>query len=163
MNRALYRRSLRTTLTLVAAGVATLAVAGGSALAATPGPSHLAACATKASTPVRAAHISGVIGAVPASAACRAANNASHIQSSINRAGNPALGTPPLLFHGGKVMGTSSTGTLVITPIYWNPSGHPMASSYTSLITQYLTDVAAASGATSNVYSILTQYTGTNG
>jgi len=67
MNRALYKRSLRTTLTLVAAGAAALAVAGGSALAATPALSHTAACATKASTPIRAAHISGVIGAVPAS------------------------------------------------------------------------------------------------
>jgi len=163
MNRALHGRGLRATLTLVASGAMTLAVAGGSALAAIPVPSHPFACVMKASTPVRAGHIAGVVGAVPARAGCHAAKSANHIQSSINRAGNPALGTPPLLFHGGNVMGTTSTGTLVITPIFWNPTSHPMASTYKSLITQYLTDVAAASGATSNVYSILTQYTGKNG
>jgi hypothetical protein len=157
MNRELTRLSLRATLTLVAAGAATLAAAGGSALAATPAISHTAACVTKANAPTRAGHIAGIVGAVPASAACQTVNSA------IKPAGDPALGTPPLLFHGGNVMGTASTGTLVITPIFWNPTGHPMATAYKNLISQYVGDVAAASGSTSNVYAILPQYSGNNG
>jgi len=160
MNRALDRRSLRAILILVAAGAATLAVAGGSALAATPASSQAAACVTKASTPVRAGHIAGIVGAVPASGACRLAN--SHVLG-IKKAGDPALGTPPLIFHGGPVMGTSQTGRLVITPIFWNPTGHPMASAYKSLISQYVGDVATASGSTSNVFAILPEYSGSNG
>jgi hypothetical protein len=160
MNRAFNRHSLRATLTLVAAGAATLAVAGGSALAATHAPSTTAAtCVSKASAPVRAGHISGVIGARPASGACQAANSG----SSIKGAGDTAEGTPPLIFHGGAVMGTGETGPLVITPIFWNPPGHPMNAAYKSLITQYLSDVAAASGQTSNVFSILPEYSGTDG
>ncbi len=155
MNRELNRRGLRATLPFVAAGATILAVAGGSALAATPASSQV--CVSKASAPVRAGHIAGVVGAVPASGACRAAN------SSINRAGDPAQGTPPLLFHGGPVMGTSQTGTLVITPIFWNPSGHPMAAAYKSLISQYVGDVATASGGSSNVFAILPEYSGSNG
>lgn len=163
MNKELDRRGLRATLTLVAAGAATLAVAGGSALAATPASSHVAACVSKTSTPLRAGHIAGVVGAVPASRACKAANSANHVRGHIKTAGNTALGTPPLIFHGGPVMGTSQTGTLVITPIFWNPTGHPMASAYKSLVSQYVGDVAAASGSTSNVYAILPEYSGSNG
>ena len=60
-------------------------------------------------------------------------------------------------------MGTKLTGPLVVTPIFWNPSGYTMAPSYKSLITRYLTDVAKASGKDSNVYSIATEYHGTDG
>jgi hypothetical protein len=77
--------------------------------------------------------------------------------------GDPANGTPPLLFHGGPVMGTKSTGAVVVTPIYWNPSGHPMDSSYKNIITQYLNDVATDSGKHTNVFSTLSEYFGTNG
>lgn len=159
MNRGFDRRSLRAALVLVAAGAATLAMAGGSALAATPASPQAAGCVMKASLPARAGHIAGLAGAVPASRACRAA----YSHGPINKAGDPALGTPPLIFHGGPVMGTSQTGTVVITPIFWNPTGHPMASAYKSLITQYVTDVAAASGSTSNIFSILPEYSGSNG
>ena len=38
-------------------------------------------------------------------------------------AGDTADGNPPLIWHGGAVMGTASTGPLVITPIFWNPPG----------------------------------------
>jgi hypothetical protein len=155
MNRAFNGRGLRRTLTLVAAGAATLAVAGGSAVAATHSSSSAAgSCVTKARTPVRAGHLSGIIGAQPATAACDAANP---------NAGQNAIGDPPLIWHGGAVMGTALTGPVVITPIFWIPAGHQMASSYTSLITQYINDVAAASGGTSNVFSILTEYSGSDG
>lgn len=60
-------------------------------------------------------------------------------------------------------MMTPSTSPLVITPIFWNPSNFPMASSYTSLITTYLNAVAVASGQNTNVYSVLNEYSGNNG
>jgi hypothetical protein len=60
-------------------------------------------------------------------------------------------------------MGTAVTGPLVITPIFWDPSGYSMSSSYKSELTTYLSDVAAASGTTSNVFSISTEYYGTDG
>jgi hypothetical protein len=60
-------------------------------------------------------------------------------------------------------MGTPSTGPVVVTPIFWNPAGHPMTSSYKSIITTYLADVAAESGHRSNVFSTLNEYYGSNG
>ena len=154
MNRVFNKqRGLRATLTLVGACAATLA--GGSALAATHTSSQAtASCVTHNSTPFREGDISGIMGAQPETAACEAANP---------NAGQNAIGDPPLIWHGGAVMGTAETGPVVITPIFWTPPGHPMAASYTSLITQYINDVAAASGSTNNVYSILTEYSGTDG
>jgi len=164
MNRAFKTRGLRATLTLVAAGAATLTVAGGSALAATPSSMQAAgACVSKASDPARVGHISGIVSAVPASGSCQAANSGSSVLSNIKSAGDTANGTPPLIWHGGAVMGTKSTGPIVVTPIFWNPAGHPMGSAYKNLIATYLGDVAAASGKTSNVFSILPEYFGTDG
>jgi hypothetical protein len=50
-----------------------------------------------------------------------------------------------------------------VTPIFWNPAGHPMESAYKDIITKYLADVAAASGHNSNVFSTLNEYFGSNG
>ena len=152
MNRVFSRRrGLRAALILVAAGAATLAAGGGSALAAAPSSSQAAAaCVPKASTPVRVGDISGIIAAQPGRADCQ-------------DAGQPAMGSPPLIWHGGAVMGTAQTGPLVITPIFWTPPGHPMAASYTGLLTRYVNDVAAASGSTTNVFSILPEYFGSDG
>jgi hypothetical protein len=84
-------------------------------------------------------------------------------------------GLPPLLFHGspavctaspcfnGNVMMTASTGPLVVVPIFWDPTGFPMSSSYKNIILSYLGDVAKASGKTKNVFSILNEYFGNNG
>src|SRR6266699_4893156 len=156
MKTAFKRRGMRATLTLVAAGAATLAVAGGSALAATHTSSQApGACVSKASSPVRVGHIGGIVSAVPASGPCQAANRASRVLGAIKSAGDTAEGTPPLIFHGGAVMGTQVTGPLVVTPVFWNPAGHPMASAYKSLTATYMADVASASGSTDNVYSIL--------
>ena len=152
MNRAFNRqRGLRATVILVAAGAATVAGAGGTALAAIHSSSQAAApCVSKASAPVRVGAISGISAAQPASAAC-------------NFAGNTAIGSPPLIWHGGAVMGTAETGPIVITPIFWTPADHPMAADYQSLITQYINDVAAASGSATNVFSILPEYFGSDG
>jgi hypothetical protein len=70
---------------------------------------------------------------------------------------------PPLIWHGGPVMGTNSTGPIVVTPIFWHPAGYRMDSGYESLITKYLADVAHDSGSHTNVFSTLTQYFGTDG
>ncbi|HEY8302082.1 MAG TPA: hypothetical protein VIG48_09295 [Jatrophihabitans sp.] len=67
------------------------------------------------------------------------------------------------MYHGGPVMGTASTGALVLTPIFWNPAGHPMDASYKNILTTYLQDVAKDSGKSTNVYSTLNEYYGSNG
>jgi hypothetical protein len=83
-------------------------------------------------------------------------------------------GTPPLLFRGppgcfsppcfdGDVMMTASTGPLVVVPIFWNPTGWSMTSSYKNIITSYLADVAKMSGQTQNVFSVPDEYSGNNG
>jgi hypothetical protein len=84
-------------------------------------------------------------------------------------------GTPPLLFNGnpptcffspcddGDLMMTPSTGPLVVVPIFWNPDGFRMTSSYKDIITDYLDDVAKMSGQRQNVFSVLDEYGGNNG
>jgi hypothetical protein len=144
MKNAHKRWGLAAALTLAAGSL--LAVAGPlTANAAVQSPN---AC----SQAPRMGHIAGI---VPAMGRC--SRNAASITS------DPAVGTPPLLFHGGSVMMTPSTSPLVITPIFWDPSGHPMSSAYTSLIQTYLNDVAAASGQNTNVFSVLNEYSGNNG
>lgn len=153
MKNALTGRGLRVPLTLVAAvGAATLSMAGASAQAAVHTSSHAVHCIVKARGKAHSGHISGFIRPTAMNPHCR-----------VHNADDPANGTPPLIYHGGAMMGTSSTGKLVVTPIYWNPTGHTMTTAYKNLITQYWNDVAAASGTHTNVFSTLTQYTGTNG
>lgn len=80
--------------------------------------------------------------------------------------GDPySFGNPPLLWWGGPVMASSTSSPIVVTPIFWNPAGggHPMSGNYKALVTQYLTDVAAASGSNTNVFSVPTEYSGSNG
>jgi hypothetical protein len=131
--------------------VATLAAFGGSAHAATPGPHLSRACASQAHVPASVGRIGGIAHAMTAGAGC------------VRNASDPAVGTPPLIFHGGPVMSTSSTGPLTIRPIFWNPTGHPMDRAYKNIINRYLNDVAAASGQHTNVYSTMTEYFGSNG
>jgi hypothetical protein len=127
--------------------------AGASANAAVHTSSHAPkTCHVTSRGPARTGHISGIIRAVAINPACR-----------VNNGDDPAIGTPPLLFHGGNVMGTASTGPVVITPIYWNPTGHTMATAYKNLISQYWSDAAHDSTLHTNVYSTLNQYTGNNG
>jgi hypothetical protein len=104
-------------------------------------------CSAKGGALIRKSHFSGVISALPVGARCDDAAN----------------GNPPLTWHGGPVMGTTSTGPVVVTPIFWHNAAYPMDASYQSLISQYLGDVAAASGNNTNVFSTLTEYFGTNG
>jgi hypothetical protein len=82
-------------------------------------------------------------------------------------------GTPPLVLNPtnclfspcmhGDMMMTASTGPLTVVPIFWVPSGYSMSSAYKDLIVSYLGDVAADSGHNQNVFSVLNEYSGTNG
>jgi hypothetical protein len=153
MEKTLRRRGLSAWITLAAAGAAALSMAGASAQASTSHPSAKApkACAAVRSQ-ARTGRISGILRPLPVKAAC-----------GVNHASDPANGTPPLIFHGGNVMGTHSTGPVVVTPIFWDPAGHPMGLAYKNIIKAYLGGVAAASGQHTNVFSTLPEYFGTNG
>jgi hypothetical protein len=66
----------------------------------------------------------------------------------------------PVVYHGGSVM-----RNVTIHTIFWTPAGYsfdapPSGStlSYVAMLQQFFTDVAAASGSTSNEFSILNQY-----
>ncbi len=87
------------------------------------------------------------------------------VASTPRLAGVPPLSadnnSPPLLINQGVV--TDTTGPVTITPIFWAPSGFTYPSNYQSLVLQFLNDIAAASGTTSNVFSVLTQYSDTHG
>ena len=69
-----------------------------------------------------------------------------------------ASGTANLVYHGGPVMHSDANYA-----IYWEPTGHTTASTYKSIINGYFSNVAAASGATSNDYSVATQYSDGSG
>ena len=154
MRRALRRRGLRASLTLVAAvATATLTAASAAAHAAPIHPSSAAASAcAKVKGPTRAGRFAGIIQAQRIQSGCQ-----------VHNTSDAANGTPPLIWHGGPVMGTPTTGPVIVTPIFWNPPGHAMTSDYKNIITTYLADVAAASGQHTNVYSTLNEYFGSNG
>jgi hypothetical protein len=67
---------------------------------------------------------------------------------------------PPLKYSGGPVLDTRGPQGLTVTPIYWAPPGtaNQFPAGYEALIDGYSADVAAASGDTTNVYSIGTEY-----
>lgn len=146
-------------------GATLVLVAGGTlALAAPTVASAAAPKAPKACTlPPRTGHFAGLVPAIGPCPAVSAGLNNRVSASDLLNASDPAVGTPPLLFHGGKVMMTQSTGPLTVTPIFWNPAGHPMANAYKNVIDTYITGVARESGLTSNVFSVATEYFGTNG
>ncbi len=66
----------------------------------------------------------------------------------------------PTIVEGGPVMDTNGADGLTITPIWWQPSGgrYVFPSVYEHLLDQYVHDIAAASGSTDNVFSVLTEY-----
>jgi len=58
-----------------------------------------------------------------------------------------------LTWHTGPVMHTNTTYA-----IYWIPAGYSVSANYTGLIDGYFKNLAAASGAVTNVYTASTQY-----
>ena len=78
--------------------------------------------------------------------------------SSAALAANGYLGRPPVSNHGGPVLNAGDTpGSVTVTPIYWDPASS-LASSYTSTVNQFITDVAADDGTGNNVWSDELQY-----
>jgi len=138
-------------------GVALILVAGSLAMATTTQASAASppnACGSQIQAKARAQGFGGVL---PPIGNCPSSNAAAI------RASDAAKGTPPLLFHGGPVMDTPSTGPVIITPIFWSPPGHRMSALYKLILTTYLGDVALASGQNSNVFSVAKEYFGNNG
>lgn len=80
------------------------------------------------------------------------------IAGAVPPIGTPQAGTGNLIYHGGPVMRTNKTYA-----IYWIPSGYSVSANYRTVIDGYFADTAAASGATSNVYAVETQYYDTTG
>lgn len=128
---------------------ATLIAAGASAHAATQ-TSGLACSAHGTATTADRHRFGGIVHAMKRG--CQAHNTS-----------DAAVGDPPLIWHNGPVMGTPTTGPVVVTPIYWNPAGHPIPADYQSIINGYLQGVAADSGEHTNVFSTLPDYFGSNG
>ena len=148
MKNAHKRWGLGAALTLVAASLLAIAATTQASAASTPN-----ACGSQIQATARAQGFGGV---VPAIGKCPSA-------AVIRNASDPAKGTPPLIFHGGAVMMTTSTRPLIVTPIFWSPPGHPMSTSYKQLITTYLSTVGLASGQKTNVFSVPDEYYGING
>ena len=74
-------------------------------------------------------------------------------------------GCNPPLKYGPKapVMNTTGAAGVTITPIYWTPTGKlGLPAHYEDIINGYLKNIAAASGATTNVYSVSSEYYQTN-
>ena len=144
-------------------GVSLLLLAGTALASVTPPAASAASQPPRAcGLPSRSGHIAGIVPAIGGKCPTKSAHQATSNTKAHNTS-DPASGTPPLIFHGGSMMMTPSTGPLVVTPIFWNPSSFPMGSSYTSLITSYLSAVSSASGQNTNVFSVLNEYSGNNG
>jgi hypothetical protein len=70
----------------------------------------------------------------------------------------PATSSNNLVYNGGPVMHSDANYT-----IFWEPSGYSTTPTFKSIVNGYFGNVAAASGATNNNYSVATQYYDTTG
>ena len=83
-----------------------------------------------------------------------AGNNAGHnLRLRLFAASSRTAGANNLSYHGGPVMHSDANYS-----VYWEPSGYSTSASYKTVIDGYFANVGAASGATSNDYSVATQY-----
>ncbi len=106
----------------------------------------------------RSGSIGGIVHPVRTGASC--AGSASMAPATAP----PYVGAPPLINHGGPVMSVPSVNNkVIVTPIYWAPSGYNFTASYKSVTNSYLANLAADSGKSTNVFASLTQYPGSNG
>jgi len=144
----------------LAAFCATAALAAsvlvGAASSASAGAAGAAGCSSAVSGPSRVGSIGGLVHPWVTGGGC--------VSGAVRGFESPYIGTPPLLYHGGPMMSTRATNDqVVVTPIYWQPTGNAFTVSYKATITQYLTDLAHDSGKLNNVFSSLYQYSGTTG
>lgn len=110
------------------------------------------------------------LGVVPAGAAAKTrAVSPGHIRGIVtaDTAGGRALayrlahrglgvgigGSSNLQYNGGPVMHSDANYA-----IYWEPGGYSTTATFKNIVNGYFTNVAAASGAVNNVYSVATQY-----
>jgi hypothetical protein len=70
----------------------------------------------------------------------------------------PASNSNNLVYNGGPVMHSDANYA-----IYWEPSGFSTTPTYKNIVNTYFSNVATASGATNNNYSVATQYYDTTG
>src|SRR5947209_6523572 len=54
----------------------------------------------------------------------------------------------PVTYHAGTVM----QGGITVHEIFWSPTGHSFTNGYQADITQFFGDIAAASGASDNIF-----------
>jgi len=84
------------------------------------------------------------------------ASRTGHAPRRADFAATPFAGVDNLAYHGGPVMHTNK-----VYAIYWVPPGYSVSPGYKTLIDRFFTDVAADSGAGTNVYASDTQYSDT--
>ena len=161
------RGSARRVLALLSAvplllATAVVAVASPASAAPAPSPACVAGVQTGPSSIGRfhgIAHPQSTPGSCAPRPAARAATTGTSGAISLG----PGA-APPLINHGGPVMSTPSTGNqVVVPPIFWSSGAITFTQAYRDVITQYLTDVAADSEKTTNVFSTMFQYSGSNG
>ncbi len=136
---------------LLAALVAPVTLLSGGAQAAAGAPSCVASVSP-----------AGILGMVPAQAPSGCTGPGPAVQPSEAHALGSTYdgGNPPLLYGGGPVVGTAATtGLNTVHAVFWAPVGYSFPAGYEDGVDTFLTDVAADSGGTSNVYSLATQYT----
>ena len=139
------------TIGIAGAIAASLLAAAAPSLAAAPS-------SPPAIAPAIALHagVSGRIrGLVPAA---RGPLGQTHRPSAVELAGTAFASTGNLSYFGGPVMHANTTYA-----IYWTPPGSTVSAKYSPLINGFLSNVASASGALTNVYSSDTQYSDTSG
>ncbi|MGE5223744.1 MAG: hypothetical protein ACM3PY_15000 [Omnitrophica WOR_2 bacterium] len=90
--------------------------------------------------------------AVPASTV-NAAQNQNYLGIIQVRGTKISTSSENLTYHNAQVMKTNETFA-----IFWIPPGYTVSPEYVNLINRYFSDVAAASGSTTNVYYSVTQY-----
>ena len=159
------RHRLRTRLLASACGTLALVGSGlvGAVVSASPSQASTGCSSATTTGPSRVGRIGGIVHPLITSSGCAGPQGADPLGAGLE-APYFAGANPPLINHGGPVMSTQSTGDqVVVTPIFWEPSGFAFTTSYKNTITSYLDDLAADSGKLSNVFASMYQYSGNNG
>src|SRR5690349_4578485 len=121
-SQASVRRRVTATTTLVLAAFGLM----GATRAPAPTTDQSACTSTHVGGPARVGRITGIARPRVMGASCPS-------RAAVAQSTYP--GSPPLVNHGGHVMGTPSAGDqVVVTPIFWAPSGYTFTDSYRTVI-----------------------------